>query len=102
MTEKVPGWLERVLLPRLSEIAGEVKAINVKIDAVDGKLTSRIDAVEGKLTSRIDAVDEKLSSRIDVVDGKLSGKIDDLDKRLDVAQRLAILETKMGELQPKP
>ena len=113
MTEKVPGWLERVLLPRLSEIAGEVKAINVKIDAVDGKLTSRIDAVEGKLASRIDAVDEKLSaridavdeklsSRIDVVDGKLSGKIDDLDKRLDVAQRLAILETKMGELQPKP
>ncbi len=34
-------------------------------------------------------------------DEKLSAKIDDLDKGLNMAQRLAILETKMGELQPK-
>ncbi|MDV3278539.1 MAG: hypothetical protein LYZ69_08795 [Nitrososphaerales archaeon] len=86
MTEKIPGWLERVLLPRLSEISGEIKAIHARIDGLDNK---------------IDAVDAKLSAKIDALDEKLSAKIDDLDKRLDMAQRLAILETKMGELQPK-
>jgi len=79
MTEKIPGWLERVLLPRLSEMAGEIKAVNV----------------------RIEALDEKLSTKIDGVDKRLAAKIDDLDKRLDMAQRLAVLEAKMSELHPR-
>ena len=79
MTEKIPGWLERVLLPRLSEMAGEIKAVNV----------------------RIEALDEKLSTKIDGVDKRLAAKIDDLDKRLDMAQRLDVLEAKMSELHPR-
>ena len=79
MTEKIPGWLERVLLPRLSEMAGEIKAVN----------------------GRIEALDEKLSTKIDEVDKRLAAKIDDLDKRLDMAQRLAVLEAKMSELHPR-
>ena len=79
MTEKIPGWLERVLLPRLSEMAGEIKVVNV----------------------RIDALDEKLSTKIDEGDKRLAAKIDDLDKRLDMAQRLAVLEAKMSELHPR-
>ena len=43
MTEKIPGWLERVLLPRLSEMAGEIKAVNVRIEALDEKLSTKID-----------------------------------------------------------
>ncbi len=79
MTEKITGWLGRVLLPRLSEMAGEIKAVNV----------------------RIEALDEKLSTKIDGVDKRLAAKIDDLDKRLDMAQRLAVLEAKMSELHPR-
>ena len=82
MTEKIPGWLERVLLPRLSEMAGDIKAINARIDGLDNK---------------IGEMDKRLSSN----DAHLADKIDSLDNKLDMAQRLTILETKMGELQPK-
>ena len=93
MVERVPGWLERVLLPRLSEIAGETKAIHARIDGLDVKL--------GEMDKRLTANDEHLSAKVDAVDEKLSGKIDDLDKRLDIVQRLAVLEAKMGEPRPK-
>ena len=82
MTEKIPGWLERVLLPRLSEIAGDIKAIYARIEGLDNK---------------IDELDRRLSSN----DVHLAEKIDDLDRRLDMAQRFAVLETKMSELRPK-
>ncbi len=86
MTERVPGWLERVLLPRLSEIAGEIKAINARIEGLDKTLTTKIDELDRRLSEN---------------DRHLAEKIDDLDKRLNMAQRLAIVETKLGELQPK-
>lgn len=29
--EKIPSWIERLLMPKLSEISGEIKAINTRI-----------------------------------------------------------------------
>ena len=101
MTEKIPGWLERVLLPRLSEMAGEIKAVNVRIEALDEKLSTKIDGVDKRLAAKIDEVDNRLAAKIDGVDKRLAAKIDDLDKRLDMAQRLAVLEAKMSELHPR-
>lgn len=86
MTEKIPGWLERVLLPRLSEIAGEIKAINTKIEEMDKRLSQN---------------ERHLADKIDEVDKRLGLKIDDLDKRLDIAQRLSVLEARMGDLGSK-
>lgn len=93
MVERIPGWLERILLPRLSEINGELKAINARIGGLDSKVEGEFKAVH----SEIERVDEK----VDGVDKRLGAKIDNLDKRLDMAQRLAVLEAKMSELQPK-
>jgi hypothetical protein len=47
--ERVPGWLERILLPRLSEITGEMKAINAGIEGLDGKLEGEFKAVHSEL-----------------------------------------------------
>ena len=43
--EKIPGWIERLLL-KLNEISGEIKALEAKIESVDNKVNVRIDAVE--------------------------------------------------------
>lgn len=83
MAEKLPGWLERVLLPQISDVKAEIKIVNARIDALDQKLSARIDG---------------LSSKIDEVDKRLSFKIDELDKRLDVTQRLAVVEEQVKEL----
>ena len=59
--------------------------IDLKIDALDNKLSTRIDGVEKSLNTRIDAVDKRidklegsLSSRIDKLEGSLSSRIGDM------------------------
>ncbi|RCV65432.1 hypothetical protein C5S53_03780 [Methanophagales archaeon] len=38
--DKVPSWMEKLLLPKLNEITGEIKAIHTRIDAVEKKLAT--------------------------------------------------------------
>jgi hypothetical protein len=75
MAEKVPGWLERILLPQISELKGEVKAINARLDG-------EFKAVHSEIR-------------------RLDEKIDSLDKRMDVVQRLAVVEGKVQELESR-
>jgi Skp family chaperone for outer membrane proteins len=80
MAEKIPGWLQRVLLPQLSEVKGELKAMDAKM--------------EGEFKA--------IHSEIRRVEEKLSTKIDELDKRMDVTQRLTIVEEQLKELRARP
>lgn len=88
MAEKVPGWLERVLLPQINEVKGELKAMSGRIDGEFKAVHSDIRGVEGKLGIKIEEVDKRLGS-----------KIDELDKRLDVTQRLAVVEQQLRDLR---
>ena len=108
MAEKVPGWLQRVLLPQISELKGEIRVVNARMDSLDEKFSGRIDGLDEKLSERIDRLGEKIDGverrlefRIDEVDKRLGAKIDDLDKRLDMTQRLAVVETQLKELSAK-
>jgi chromosome segregation ATPase len=93
MAEKVPGWLERILLPQLSELKGEIKVVNAKIDGLDQKLATRIDGLEGKMQSEFKTVHTEIK--------RLDDKIDALDKRTDLTQRLAVVEEQFKELRAK-
>ena len=54
-----------------AEIKGEIKALDNKIDGVEGKLTEKIDGIEGKLTEKIDAVEGKLTEKIDGIEKRV-------------------------------
>ena len=87
------GSLERVLLPRLNSIDGELKAINTRIDAVHGKIDSemkatntRIDAVNGRIDGvhqRIDGVEKS----VDSLRNELGTKIDGVHQRIDGVEK---------------
>jgi len=79
MAEKVAGWLEKVLLRQVSEMKGELKAINAKIDGEFRVVHSEIKRVEETLGT----------------------KIDDLDRNMDVTLRLATVEEQLKELRSK-
>lgn len=79
MAEKIPGWLERVLLPQISEVKGELKAIDVRLDGEFKVLHSEIKRVEETLGT----------------------KIDEVDKRMDVTRRLAAVEEQLKELRAR-
>jgi tetrahydromethanopterin S-methyltransferase subunit G len=82
MAEKVPGWLERILLPQIGELKGEIRAINARFDGLEGKVEGEFAAVHSEIK-------------------RLDGKIESLDKRIDFSQRLAVVEEKIQELQAR-
>ena len=75
MASKVPGWLERVLLPQMNELKGEIKTLDANVEGEFKAVHSGI--------------------------RRLDEKIDGLDKRMDMTQRVAVIEEKMRELETK-
>lgn len=91
MAEKVPGWLERILLPRLSDKSGEVKAIYGKTDSTNAKIDSPGSEVRGELKAfRVGVEGEFKSVHSEL--RRLDGRIDGIEKRLDLSERVITLE----------
>jgi vacuolar-type H+-ATPase subunit I/STV1 len=90
------GSLERLFLPRLNSIDGELKAINTRIDAVHG----RIDGVE-KSISESDKRAESFRSEFRAELKVMNSKLDHIDQKLDIDRRVAIIEAKMKELEKR-
>ncbi len=128
MVEKIPSWIERLLLPKLSEIAGELKAINARIESVEHHLESvekRIDSVERRVDSierRFEGFETRLASiekhterlenqlntlhktvddRLTSLRGEMLAKFEILNTRLQVTERIATLEAKVREIESR-
>ena len=93
MATRVPGWLGRVPLPQMNELKGEIKALDAKLGGLESKVEGEFRAVH----SEIRRLDEKANSN----SKRLEEKVDALDKRMDVTQRVAVIEEKMRELESR-
>ena len=89
MADRTLSWLQRVLLPELSEVKGEIKAIHSEIKRIDGKA----DSLRNEMSTNFEAVDLRFDS--------LSTTIAGLEKRMDVADRLTRLESEVSQLKAK-
>ncbi len=102
--EKIPSWIERLLLPKLSEISGDIKALNTRIDALESKMDTRIDSLEGQIGSlrnetktEINSVRNEISSlRIE-----MNVKFDSLEKRIPVIEEITALKLKIAEIEKR-
>jgi hypothetical protein len=82
--EKIPTWIERLLLPKLSEISGDIKAINARIDALESNMNTKFQAVDIKfqgVESRIDSLRNEINSKFEGTDIKIA----ELEKRMAMA-----------------
>lgn len=75
MAEKVTGAIERLLLPKLSSIEGELKAINSEIK----RLETKIDSLDERLNTRINSLSEKIDVIRDIE--MLKAKVASLERR---------------------
>ena len=92
MAEKVPGWIERLLLPRLSSIEGELKGLKGELNGLRGEMGGEFRAVHSetrRLDEKIDSLNESLT------------RFDGIEKRLDFARDLGVLQTKVAELEAR-
>lgn len=86
MAEKIPGWIERLLLPRLS-------TIEAKIDRVDGK----VDALEKVVNARFQSVEIQIDAKFRSVETQMV----ELKERFNIAQELAVLKAQVKDLRDK-
>jgi hypothetical protein len=79
MAEKIPGWLERFLLPRLSSLEGELKAFRGEVLGEFKAVNGRIDSLEKQMSSlhsEMNARFEALESKVTLIEDVTRLKIE--------------------------
>ena len=93
MAEKVPSWLGRLLLPKLSEISGDIKALNARIDSLEKTMNTRFETVN----ARIGYLQESMNARFEAV----NTRIDSLEKRMPVIEELTAIKIRLADLEKR-
>ena len=109
--EKIPAWIERMLLPKLNEISGEIKAIHTRIDSVEKEIASLRNETKTEITSlrsemlvKFDAVDAKVESLRNEMMSKfeaVDSRFDSLETRIPVMEKMAKFEVRLAELEKR-
>jgi predicted nuclease with TOPRIM domain len=86
MAAKVPSWIERLLLPRLSSMEGELKGFRGEV----GGEFKAVHSESGRLDEKIDSLRNEVLT-----------KFDGLEKRLDFAKDFGVLQAKVTELEAR-
>jgi hypothetical protein len=85
LAEKVPGWVERLLIPALeSRVRTIVKDETSHLDRVIG---GRFEALEKVMDARFEALDAKV--------GSVDKRVDSLDKKIPLLQDMAEIKARL-------
>jgi dynactin complex subunit len=93
--EKIPTWIERLLLPKLNEITGEIKTLEAKIESVDNKADIRIDSLRKEMLAKFEAADVK----VDSLRNEMLSKFEAVDSRFDSLEARFPFMEKMTEFE---
>ena len=78
--DDVKKAIQDQLAPDLQEIKGEIKALNVRMDALEQKLDYQIDGLNRRLDDRFEGLNQRFDQLIDKLE---------FDKRLESLERAA-------------
>jgi hypothetical protein len=106
--EKIPSWIERLLMPKLSEIGGDIKAINTRIDALESNMGTRIDSLEDRIDSletnlniKIDSLRNETKMEISSLRTEMTVRLDSLEKRIPVIEEITALKLKIADIEKR-
>ena len=99
MAEKIPAWfgsaVTRYLAPEIMRIVDE--RVTKSENTLKDLMNARFKAIEDTMNARFKAIEDTMNARFAALDAKTDG----LEKRLDLVQRVALLEAKMREIEVK-
>lgn len=110
MAERVPAWLERLVLPRLDALMAELKAFRAEVAGEFKALHEMLAEFRGGTVRQLkpSGSDEgrsyEASEELEVLHAevrRLDERIDGLENQLDLVQRLAAVETKLHEYEKR-
>ena len=95
MVEKVPGWVERLLIPTLEtrmrtivreEVGHLEKTMNARFEAIDSKFEGKLETMDAKFTGRLDGI---------------SARMDSLEERIPILQDIADLRARLTAVEKR-
>lgn len=89
MAEKVPGWVERLLIPTL-----EAKVRSIVSEEL-GKFEKTLDARFDSVDARFEALDSKMDARFEAV----YAKIDSIEKQFPTMKELAEIKARLNQIE---
>jgi hypothetical protein len=84
IAEKVPGWVDRLLIPTLESKVREI-------------VKEQVGHLEKIMETRFEAV----NARIDSLEKTFSARIDSLEQRLPLVQELAEIKVRLAEVEKR-
>jgi len=89
-------------------IAPELRAFNVRLDAMESRFDAKLDAINGRsegrfdaVNIRLDAIDQRFDDMLTIMDTRfesLSKDIGQVKNMLDIDRRLTRLESKQSQV----
>ena len=119
--DQVKQALQDILAPELQGIKGELRRLDERISAVEAKIEGtkhellaeikrleektearfrEVDARFKEMEAKLSALDEKFESRFRELDSKFEGLRHEVRTVLEIRERLAALEAKVGITRP--
>jgi chromosome segregation ATPase len=98
LAEKVPGWVERLLIPTLETRVRTIvkEEVSERVGHLEKTMVARFDAVDAKfeaVDARFDAVNERIDS--------LNGRMDSLEGQIPMIQDLADLKARLAVVEKR-
>ena len=108
VAERVPGWVARFLLPEIRAlIKEETKDLRTYMDDKFKTFDERLETFNEKFKAfdeKLKVFDEKfkaLDERLISLRNEMNARFDSLESRVDVLQRVAVLEAEVRELKKR-
>ena len=99
--------IEILLLPKLNEITGEIKAIHTRIDSVEKEIVglrremlTKFESADTKVTAldaKVESLRNEMISRFEAVDSRF----DSLEARIPVMEKMAEFEVRLAVIEKK-
>jgi len=113
--EKIPSWIERLLMPKLSEIGGDIKVLDAKIESFRNETKTEIEGLRKEMLSRFESVDSKFAGMDIKIDSlrnetkmeiaslrtEMTVRLDSLEKRIPVIEEITALKLKIAEIEKR-
>lgn len=93
LAEKIPSWLERLLLPRLTSLEGELKAFRGEVAGQFKEVAGEFKAVNG----RIDSLEKQMSS----LRNEMNARFDSLESKVTLVEDVTRLKMEVKILMEK-
>ena len=95
VVERIPGWVERSLIPTLEARVSRI--VREEVGHLEKLIDTRFEAVNERITS----LESATSTRISSMEKTMDAHFDSLEKRFSMVEDLAELKTRLAAVERK-